>query len=148
YLGTFIDFQMEDIRPRIVARDVEVEFAHGNQIHVEVRHDQGFLIEYWFGYIVAKWINDATASTCYHAARRITKFGIQAGWLILKAVILVGAQHEAPTLDSDMPHRGMPTLALIGSRRAINLNALAVHVHSKQRHIVFPADHGSDLAQW
>ena len=45
-----------------------------------------------------------------------------------------------------MAHRGQPAVAVVGSRCAVEGDALAVHVHAQHRHVVFPADHRADTA--
>ena len=45
-----------------------------------------------------------------------------------------------------MLHCGQPGVAVVGGRGAIKLDPLGVHVHAQERHVVFPADHGTEPA--
>ena len=60
---------------------------------------------------------------------------------------LVAAQHEAAPFAGDVAQRGLPGVAGVGGGRQIDLHALAVQRHPRQRHVVLPADQPADLAE-
>src|SRR5208282_1632759 len=49
-------------------------------------------------------------------------------------------EDEAPSLQCDVLHGWQPGRPAVGGGRAVDLDALRVHRHPQQRHIVFPAD--------
>src|SRR5437899_8113576 len=60
---------------------------------------------------------------------------------VTATVELVARQHEAPSLDGDVPHRGDPGVALIRSWRAIDFDPLGIHGRAHQRQVILPTNH-------
>ena len=52
--------------------------------------------------------------------------------------------HERARLDRDVPHRGEPSVGVIGGRRHPDLGPAAVHAVARKRHPVLPADQAAD----
>src|SRR5262249_45453446 len=73
--------------------------------------------------------------------------GVEPLWRIrISRQILTTAEHEATTLARNVPHCRNPALAVVDGRRAVELDTLPIHRHSRERHVVFPADQRAEFA--
>src|SRR6266853_2598980 len=90
---------------------------------------------------IPEGVDDATAAAANDGFRLFSKDGTIVGWEITATVELVARKHETSSLDSDVPHRRDPGVALIGGRRAINLDSLGIHGRAHPRQIIPPANH-------
>jgi hypothetical protein len=95
----------------------------------------------------AKRINNAAAASGENSLWRITERASEFLWKIPPAAELIASEHEATTFRRDVLHCGYPGLAMIRCGCTVNFDALRVHVHSQERHVVFPADHRAYSAQ-
>src|SRR5206468_6728422 len=54
--------------------------------------------------------------------------------------ILASAQDEAPALERNVSHRGLPDLTIVHGGSAPDIHVFRVHGRAKQRHVVLPAN--------
>lgn len=94
----------------------------------------------------AKRINNTAATSGENSLRRITEGASEVFWEISTTAELIASEDETTALRRDVLHGCYPSLTMISRGCAVNLDALRVHVHSQERHVVFPANDRADSA--
>src|SRR5258708_14615694 len=89
---------------------------------------------------IPEGVDDATAAAANDGVRLFSKDGTIVGREITATVELVARKHETSSLDSDVPHRSDPGVAVIVGPRARNLDPFGIHSAAHQRKIIFPAN--------
>ena len=121
-----------------MAGDVEVEFAFGDFIAVEIG-DQDRLTA-----VVRSRQNHPLGIDDYATAANQQRGCVGViSRAVLALQILHGGEYEAAAFKCDMLHGARPGIAIVDGRGAIKLDAFCIHRHAQQRHVIFPADHRS-----
>jgi hypothetical protein len=126
---------------------VKIELGFGQQPATQFSHQNGFIGKVRAGEEPAKGIDDTTASTRNDCIGRFAQRGAIGFGEVAAAVELIAAKNEAAAFRSDVLHGGGPRITVISRGRAIDFNALRIHVGAEQRHVVFPADHGAETSE-
>src|SRR5829696_111491 len=129
-----------------MADGIEVQLGTRNLIEVKISDEDRFPLVVRTGEHLPERSNDATATPREHLLRVITERGVEIKGVVPPAGELVAGEDEAASLAGDMAHSGQPAVAAVGGWRAIELDPLAVHCRAQQRHVVLPADYGSQVA--
>ncbi|KAG1256153.1 hypothetical protein G6F65_016452 [Rhizopus arrhizus] len=141
-----VDVQLEHVRPRVVAGHVEVVLAAQDLIGVDVGVQDRFGGKVRTRQHFAQGIDDGAAAAHQHGVRAVAQRAFEVFRIRVAAQVLAGGQHIAAAFQRNVAHAGDPAVAGVRRRRAIQGDALAVHVHAQHRHVVFPADDGADLS--
>jgi hypothetical protein len=126
---------------------VKIELGLGQQTALQFSHQNYFIVKVWTSEKFAKGIDDATASARDHRFGSFAQSGAIGFGEVVPAVELIAAEHEAAAFSSDVLHGGGPGITMVGCGRAIDFNALRIHVGAEQRHVIFPTDHGTKASE-
>src|SRR5216683_783334 len=122
-----VDVELKDIRPGIVAHNIQVVLASDDLGAIDLGDQNSFAVRVGSGKKIAEGIDNTTATAANERIRIFSKGRMILSRKVAPTVELVARKHEAPPLDGDVPHRSDPRVARVCGRGAINLNALCVH---------------------
>src|SRR5260370_601829 len=140
-LCLFVDVKLKDVWPRIMADNIQVVLSPDNLGAIDLGGQNRFALRVRPGKKIPEGVDNATAAAANDGVRFFSKDGTIVGREITATVELVARKHETSSLDSDVPHRSDPGVAVIGGRRAINLDPFGIHSRAHQRKIILPANH-------
>src|SRR6266446_1623749 len=124
-----------------MADNIQVVLSPDNLGAIDLGGQNRFALRVRPGKKIPEGVDDATAAATNDGVGVLSEDGMILRREITATVELVAREHEAPSFDSDVPHRRDPGVALIGGRRAINLDPLGIHGRAHQRKIILPANH-------
>jgi hypothetical protein len=101
-LRFFIDVEAEDIRPRVVAHDIEVVLATRDVTQVQVRRQDLFAAKIRSGKHLPQGVDNTAAPTRKDGLRRIPTWGDVGGWVVGASRELVAGQDETAALQCDI----------------------------------------------
>ena len=143
-----VDLELKDVRSRVVAHDVEVELGAGDLAQVEIGIHDTLPVHERTGHQVTEWTVDRGASGAEHIRPILeVREDFEVVGIVTLGDELVAADHEAAALEGDVAQGGLPAVAGVGRRRQINLDALAVHRHAGEGHVVLPADQSAHATE-
>ena len=146
--GPLVDLELKDVRSRVVAHDVEVELGAGDLAQVEIGVHDTLPIQERTGHQVTEWTVDRAASGAEHIRPVIeVRENLDVVGIVTLGDELVAADHEAAALEGDVAQGGLPAVTRVGGRRQIDLDALAVHRHAGEGHVVLPADQSAHATE-
>src|SRR5882672_5748994 len=143
-----VDVQLEQVRTRVVADDVEAAPRHGDPLQVDLRVQDAQCFAQWPGNdLAARGDDDRIARVDPFV--RVWKQLRLAGESVGDVAPLEGAaaaQNPASAFTGDVLHRRDGALAAVVSRCDVDLYALSVHRAARERHVALPADQRADAA--
>jgi hypothetical protein len=144
----FVYVQLENVGTGIVADDIEIVLAADDLPEVDFCDEDCFAIGVRSSKEIAKGIDDATATATHYGFRVIVEVGMVIARVVAAALKLIAGEHEAASLDGDVPDSGEPRVSRVGGRCAVKFDALGIHSGAEQGHIVFPTDNCAEFAEW
>src|SRR5450759_3683783 len=139
--------EAKDVGPRIVPHDIKVELPPRNFSHVQVRRQDTFARKVGTGEHLPKGIDNTTATTRNDGLWLITKCCLVDIRVIGTTGELVTGQDKTATFQGNMLHGRNPSIPPIRSRGAVDLDALRIHRHAQQGHIILPTNHGAQSSK-
>src|SRR6185437_5417478 len=146
-LRPIVNDELEDIGPRIVPGSVEVELAASDMFEINFGVEDRLTGKIRTREHAPERIDDGAAAAHHYRIRIVAKQGFVNIRIHASLDILACGQHEASPFERDVLHGWQPSVAIVRGRRTIDGDALRKHVHAQHRHVVFPADDGSDAAK-
>src|SRR5262245_1448651 len=119
--------ELEDIRPSIVAHNIQVVLPTHNLRAVNFRDEDGFTLRVGASKKITKWIDNATSPTADDGVGIFPKSGTIVCRKIAAAIELIAGENETTPLNGNVTHGSNPGVARVRSRRAINLDPHRVH---------------------
>jgi hypothetical protein len=147
FFSPFVDLQLENIRARIVADNIEIKFPAHDLRAIDLGSQNHFVIRIWPSEKVPERIDNATAAAGHNRFRVVALCCAVIGREIAPAIELVAGKHEAAAFDRNVAHGSDPGVTRISRGRTIQLDALRIHCRPHQGQVVLPADDGAHPSQ-
>jgi hypothetical protein len=135
---------MKHIGPVVMADRIESLALLEQPVRVELGVEDPLLVVHRTGEIVAVRSEDGAAAAADHIdALELAAEGevVRVGARTLE---VTRADDEGARLTGDVDERRLPSLAVVGGRREVDLHARVVQGEARERHVVLPADQAAD----
>src|SRR6266849_1581044 len=141
--GFLIHMKTKYVRPSVVPHDIKVELSSCDVSHIQIRSQDTLARKVGTGEHLPKGIDNATTTTRKDCLWLITKWCHVGVWIVGTTYKLVARKNKTATFQRNMLHGSNPSISPIRCRCAVDLDALRVHRHAQERHIILPTNHCS-----
>src|SRR5690606_14543825 len=145
--GILVYNQPEDVRARIMPDHVEVVFPSSDVVHVNFCSQYALALVVGACQYLASGADNGASALHQHGVGLIALDGVIVFRKSAASNVLAGRENEAAAFHRHVLHRRDPFGTIIGGGGAVKLDTFAVHRHTHERHVVFPADHRTELPE-